>query len=186
MRVINRIKAVAIHESTGSSVAVAQEFKQYAPTGIGMVLEQVHGLRGIYVIKVVPGGAAWRANEVLVGDEIRMIDNIVVSDMELDEVTGLILGQPGTEVRGAPGLAPRRRAGGGRGKYRLCGAPLRVWSSSLTLSFFLTHLNLCVRPNAQKHVRRSSCKSCVRTGPPMERSLTVLASSFFPQSFVLP
>jgi C-terminal processing protease CtpA/Prc len=109
MRVINRVKAVAINESTGSSVAVAQEFKKYAPTGIGMVLEQVHGLRGIYVIKVVPGGAAWRANEVRVGDEIRMIDNIVIQDMELDEVTGLILGPPGDEVCGSAGAGASLR-----------------------------------------------------------------------------
>lgn len=114
MRWFNRVKAVAIHESTGSSFVVAQDFKQYSPTGIGMVLEQVHGLRGIYVIKIVPGGAAWRGNEVRVGDEIRMIDNIPIQDMGLDEVTRLILGQAGTEVRARKGPGATAKGGGGR------------------------------------------------------------------------
>ena len=107
---MNSIKAVAIHERTGQSVTVKEDFKKYAPTGIGMRLEKVTGLQGVYVIGLVPGGAAWRANEIRLGDEIRMIDHMEIGDMELPDITKRIQGQAGTKVR----LNGRRR--GTRGK----------------------------------------------------------------------
>ena len=104
-RFLNSIKAVAIHERNGQSVTVKEDFKKYAPTGVGMRLEKVNGLQGVYVIELVRGGSAWRANEIRVGDEIRMIDNMELGDMELTEITRCIQGQAGTKVR----LNGRRR-----------------------------------------------------------------------------
>ena len=96
---MNSVKAVAIHERIGPSATVAADFQKYAPTGVGMRLEKVTGLNGVYVIELISGGAAWRANEIRVGDEIRMIDDMPVHGMELPDVTRLIQGQAGTEVR---------------------------------------------------------------------------------------
>ena len=143
-RFLNSVKAVAIHERAGQSVTVKGDFKKYAPTGVGMRLEKVTGLLGVYVIGLVPGGAAWRANEIRVGDEIRMIDNMELGDMELPEVTRCIQGQAGTKVR----LKGRRRGTRGKRSQRCCliilytHARARARARSLSLSRARAHTQI--------------------------------------------
>ena len=139
-RFLNSVKAVAIHERAGQSVTVKEDFKKYAPTGVGMRLEKVNGLQGVYVIELVRGGSAWRANEIRVGDEIRMIDNMELGDMELTEITRCIQGQAGTKVR----LNGRRRGTRGKRSQRCC------------LVIHYTHARVHTHTDSPEHPARGS------------------------------
>ena len=103
------VKAVAISESAGNSVLAEAYFTRMEPAGVGMLLEKMRGLKGIYVQEVIEGGVVWMDGTIQPGDEIKMIDNERIEHLELSAVTRLILGQAGSKVRWLLPLALRFR-----------------------------------------------------------------------------
>ena len=92
------VKALALSEVAGASVLVEASFTRLEPAGVGMLLEKMQGLKGIYVQEVIEGGVVWMDGTIEPGDEIKMIDNERVEHLELSAVTRLILGQAGSKV----------------------------------------------------------------------------------------
>ena len=101
------VKAVALSEIAGASVLVEASFTRLEPAGVGMLLEKMKGLKGIYVQEVIEGGVVWMDGTIQPGDEIKMIDNERIEHLELSAVTRLILGQAGSKVSGLHPLALR-------------------------------------------------------------------------------
>jgi hypothetical protein len=103
------VKAVAISESAGASIIAEAYFTRMEPAGVGMLLEKMRGLKGIYVQEVIEGGVVWMDGTIQPGDEIKMIDNERIEHLELSAVTRLILGHAGSKVRWLLPLALRLR-----------------------------------------------------------------------------
>ena len=93
------VKVVAVNDLVGASTAEQRGFVKHNPAGVGMLLEKVRGLSGVYVQEVLEGGAVWKHGVIQAGDEIKMIDSTIIGAMELNEVTKRILGQAGSKIR---------------------------------------------------------------------------------------
>ena len=92
------VRAVALSDSNLMSCTVEEKFTKLQTAGVGLLLEKIKNYKGIYVQEIVPGGSAWQDGNLLVGDEITMIDGVIVRDMELPAITKLIVGPVGAQV----------------------------------------------------------------------------------------
>jgi hypothetical protein len=92
------VRAVALSDSNLMSCTVEEKFTKLQTAGVGLLLEKMKNYKGIYVQDIVPGGSAWQDGNLQEGDEITMIDGVVVRDMELPAITKLIVGPVGAQV----------------------------------------------------------------------------------------
>jgi len=97
-----RVRAIALTQGNGkpsASIEIDAKFVRFDPAGVGMLLEKMRGYKGIYIQEVITGGSVWKHGVLQAGDEIKQLDSISIENMELPDITRLILGQAGSELR---------------------------------------------------------------------------------------
>ena len=89
-----------IQQSASCIVLVRSPERSGSPTGVGVILKpKPPGAFGPFLIlSVSSGGPAARSGKIKAGDYLVGIGELLLYDMDLAEVTKLILGTPGTEV----------------------------------------------------------------------------------------
>ena len=96
------VRAVVIGEDGIASKEVSETYTHCTPpkrAGVGLLLQSLPGLKGVYIKSVAPAGAAAKDGKIREGDELMSVDEVSVSAMRLSDIFQLIQGPEGSRVK---------------------------------------------------------------------------------------